>query len=390
MKPLLIRNVSIISEPSFNIHNKDDSNKNSDILMKDGKIAQIGWSLKKPAESDILDGGGLIATPGWIDIQLNGAFGFDFTANPDSIWQAAAELLKFGTTSILPTIITSPLETIGRALENLKKGPPEGFTGANALGLHLEGPFLNPIKKGAHNPKYLLRPSPDLVQEWTRSNGVLLVTLAPELDKDFQTIRRLREQGVVVSIGHSLASYEQARLAFQHGIQCGTHLFNAQSGIEHRNPGLSIAILTTQDVFTGIIIDGVHTHRAMVDLAWTCKGSRRLITVTDAVSALGLPPGKYNLGELEINVTETAVTLNDGTLAGSKVTQQNSLRNLMAWTGCSLHDALRTVTTTPAELLNLPNKGRITPGADADVVLVDPELDIKATIVNGEILYRNI
>jgi len=387
MKSLKIRNVSIVS--GTNISQQVDSESKTDILILNGKIAQIGHQLKTPIDCDNLDADGWIATPGWIDIQLNGAFGFDFTENPDTIWQAAEELPKLGTTSFLPTIITSPLEVISKAIETLKKGPPAGFKGANALGLHLEGPFLNPLKKGAHNPKYLLKPNPDLVQEWTHSNGVLLVTLASELDEDFQTIRRLRDQGVVVSIGHSLASYEQARSAFQNGIQCGTHLFNAQTGIEHRAPGLSIALLTSREVYTGIIIDGIHAHRAMINLAWSCKGSQRFITVTDAISALGMPPGKYNLGEFEINVTETKVTLNDGTLAGSNITQQKSLRNLMAWTGCSLYEALGTVTTTPSELLKLPNKGGITPGADADLVLVDSDINIKATVVGGKILYRN-
>lgn len=386
MKSLLIRNLSIISETG--IENRNDSELKTDILILNGKIAQLGRQLKKPIDCDTLDADGLIATPGWIDIQLNGAFGFDFTENPDSIWQAAAELPKLGTTSFLPTIITSPLEIIGRALNTLKKGTPSGFRGANALGLHLEGPFLNPQKKGAHNPKYLLNPKPSYVQEWTRSNGVLLVTLAPELDENFQTVQQLRGQRVVVSIGHSMASYEQARQAFLNGVQCGTHIFNAQTGIDHRNPGLSIALLTSQEVFTGMIIDGIHTHHAMVNLAWSSKGSHRFITVTDAISALGMPPGLYNLGEFEINVTDSKVTLNDGTLAGSNITLKNSLRNLMAWTGCSLYDSIRTVTSTPADLLSLPEKGRIATGADADLVLVDSDLNIMATIVGGEILYK--
>jgi N-acetylglucosamine-6-phosphate deacetylase len=388
MKPLLIRSISILTD--FTTSDPYGLGQRVDILLECGKITRIAPELKSPVDCDIFDGEGLIATPGWIDIQLNGAFGFDFTENPESIWQAAAELPRLGTTSFFPTIITSPLETIDRAIEIYKMGPPQGIKGANALGLHLEGPFLNPGKKGAHNPKFLINPHPELVQNWTHTNGVYLVTLAPEVDKDFDTLRQLREQGVVVSIGHSLASFEQAIQSFQAGIQCGTHLFNAQPSIEHRNPGLSIAILEAQEVYAGIIIDGVHMHPAMVRLAWICKGSRRLITVTDAISALGMPPGKYKLGDFEIDVTGTTVTLNDGTLAGSNITQQQSLRNLIAWTGCSLSNAIRTLTATPAELFNLSNKGRISIGTDADLVIIDPEINIKATIVNGTILYKNI
>ena len=386
MKPLVINNAKILLD-SYGL-NPNPDNTLSSLLILDGKIAQLGTRLSLPADCEIFDAGGMILTPGWIDIQLNGVFGLDFTENPDSIWQAASELPGLGTTSFLPTIITSPLETMEHAIAINKNGPPSGFKGAHVIGLHLEGPFLNAGKKGAHNPRYLQKPSPGLVQNWSRSNGVFLVTIAPELDDGFATIRRLRDQGVIVSAGHSLATYEQARQAFQNGVRCGTHLFNAQSAIEHRNPGLSIAILDDPDIYAGLIVDGIHLHPGMVKMAWTCKGNRRFITVTDAISALGMPPGKYKLGDFEIIVTDTTVTLPDGTLAGSNITQQRSLRNLMAWTGCSLYEAVRTMTATPAELFNLSNKGRIAIGADADLVLVDENINIKATVVGGEILFR--
>jgi N-acetylglucosamine-6-phosphate deacetylase len=386
MKPLLIRNAIILSDPCS--ADSAAEGEPTSLLVQDGRISQIGNNLSPQGDWDVLEAQGLILTPGWIDIQLNGAFGFDFTEDPETIWQAACELPKLGTTSFLPTIISSPLVTIEHAIRVQKHGSPKGFKGANPLGLHLEGPFLNPGKKGAHNPQFLMKPSPDLVSNWTRPNGVLLVTLAPELDDEFATTHRLRDQGVVLSIGHSLATYEQACVSFQNGIKCGTHLFNAQTSIDHRKPGLAVALLNTPEVYTGVIVDGIHLHPAMVKLAWTSKGNRRLITVTDAISALGMPPGKYKLGEFEIKVTQTTVTLADGTLAGSNITQQKSLRNLMAWTGCTLHEAVQTVTANPAEMLNLPKKGRIITGADADLVMIDRDLNIKSTIVGGEILYK--
>ncbi len=381
MKPLLVRNAYILSGQSI-------SNKPSDLLLRNGKIERLDDNIQTSSDFEILDADGLILTPGWIDIQLNGAFGLDFTEDPESIWQAASQLPKLGTTSFLPTIITSPLETVEHAIEVLVKGPPPGFRGSHALGLHIEGPFLNPSKKGAHNPSYLKIPHPTYVENWSRTNGVFLVTLAPELDNNFATTRRLNEQGVIVSAGHSLSTFEQATEAFQHGIRCGTHLFNAQPAIEHRKPGLSVAILESDNIYSGVIVDGIHMHPSMVNLAWKCKGVKRFITVTDAISALGMPPGKYNLGEFEINVSETTVTLADGTLAGSNITQQNSLRNLMAWTGCTLFEAVQTVTGTPAELFTLPNKSKIILGADADLVLIDNEINIFATIVDGEILFK--
>jgi N-acetylglucosamine-6-phosphate deacetylase len=386
MKPLLIRNAIILSDPCS--AEQVAEGEPASLLVQDGRISQIGNNLSPQGDWDVLEAQGLILTPGWIDIQLNGAFGFDFTEDPETIWQAACELPKLGTTSFLPTIISSPLVTIEHAIRVQKHGSPKGFKGANPLGLHLEGPFLNTGKKGAHNPQFLMKPSPDLVSNWTRPNGVLLVTLAPELDDEFATTHRLRDQGVVLSIGHSLATYEQACVSFQNGIKCGTHLFNAQTSIDHRKPGLAVALLNTPEVYTGVIVDGIHLHPAMVKLAWTSKGNRRLITVTDAISALGMPPGKYKLGEFEIKVTQTTVTLADGTLAGSNITQQKSLRNLIAWTSCTLHEAVQTVTANPAEMLNLPKKGRIITGADADLVMIDRDLNIKSTIVGGEILYK--
>jgi N-acetylglucosamine-6-phosphate deacetylase len=387
MKSLLIRNASLLSDPKS--RSTDFADRPIDLLLQDGKIVEIGTSIHPNQDTEILDASGLIVTPGWIDIQLNGAFGADFTENPDLIWKAAMELPKLGTTSFLPTIITSPLEKVEHAIKVMQNGPPSGYKGANALGLHLEGSFLNAEKKGAHNPRYIQSPDLKIIRQWTRANGIYLVTLAPELDNGLTVTKRLQEEDVVVSIGHSMATYEQASEAFMAGIRCGTHLFNAQSEIEHRKPGLSIALLNTPNIYTGVIVDGIHIHPGMVKLAWTCKGSHRFITVTDAISALGMPPGTYNLGEFKIFVTETTVTLDDGTLAGSNITQQKSLINLMRWTGCSLIEAVNTVTDTPAGLLNLPNKGKISINADADLVLITSEIDIKATIVGGEILFKD-
>ena len=388
MNSLLVRNGSLLTNPE----NRPSQGpaQAMDLLVRGGRIAAIGSNIPAPTDIAAIDASGLTVTPGWIDIQLNGAFGLDFTEDPDSIWSAAKELPKLGTTSFLPTIITSPLKTIDRAIEVMKNRPPSESTGATPLGLHLEEPFLNPGKKGAHNPRYLQAPNRKIIHQWTRTNGVYLVTLAPELDEGFTVTRQLSAQGVVVSIGHSLATYEQALNAFKAGVQCGTHLFNAQTEINQRRPGLSVAILEKPEIYAGLIIDGVHVHLAMINLAWMSKGSRRFITVTDAISALGMPPGKYHLGDFEINVTETTVRLKDGTLAGSNETQQRSLRNLMAWTGCSLYDAIRTLTATPAELLNLPNKGRISIGADADLVLITPDLEIKATIAGGKVLFKDL
>jgi N-acetylglucosamine-6-phosphate deacetylase len=359
------------------------------LLLKNGKILSFSSDpLEGLSEGEALDATGLIVTPGWIDLQLNGGFGHDFTQEPASIWEVASRLPELGLTAFLPTIISCPVEKLTSAIEVFRKGPPPGWRGATPLGLHLEGPFLNPARKGAHNPDYLRLPDLEFGRNWAPWNGVLLVTLAPELPGAPQLIRQLRENGVVVSAGHTTASYDQARAAFAAGVTCGTHLFNAQPPVGHREPGLAGAVLDAPEIYTGLIADGVHVHPAMVHVAWTCK-RERLILVSDAVSALGMPPGTYGVGDFEVIVDEASVRLSDGTQAGSNAAPERCIANLAAWTGCSIAEAAGAMSTSPARLLGLADKGRIVRGADADLTLVTPEGRVAATIVGGEVLFKD-
>src|SRR6266498_1200125 len=279
----------------------------------------------------IIDAFGLIASPGWIDIQINGGFGLDFTDNPSAIWEVARQLPRYGTTSILPTIITSPLETVRSAMDVLKQGHPQGWVGAHPLGLHIEGPFLNPQKKGAHNPQYFQAPAISKVEGWSRENGIWLVTLAPELEGATELIQTLTARQVRVSAGHSMANYEQATNAFEQGVSCVTHLFNAMPSLLHRDPGLSGASLTHPSVVAGLIADGIHCHPAMLQLAWQSKGAGGIALVTDAMGAMGMAPGKYLFGGFEITVDQVSARLTDGTLAGSILTTDQALQNIMKW-----------------------------------------------------------
>lgn len=359
------------------------------VLIDGAEIVAVGPTamLPCPAGAEVLDATGLILTPGFIELQINGAFGRDFTADPVAIWPVAAQLPRYGVTSFLPTIITSPLETIAEARE-IVMHPPAGFLGALPLGLHVEGPFLNPQKKGAHNPAYLRPPDPAIVQGWTPASGVRLVTLAPELPGAAETIRALVENGVVVSAGHSMATCEEARAGFAAGIRYGTHLFNAMPAFNHREPGLPGALLTDPRVVVGFIADGVHTHPSVIGLVWRALGGRRLNLVTDAMAALGMPAGRHPLGDFDVWVDGTSARLADGTLAGSILALDQALRNLMANTGCTLAAALPTVTTTPADLLGLGDtRGRLAPGYQADLTLLTPDLQVQATIVAGQVVY---
>ena len=364
--------------------------KNGAVLVDGAEIKEVGLTeeIAYPDDAQTIDATGLILAPGFIDLQINGAFGSDFTADPKSIWPVADRLPRYGVTSFLPTIITSPLENISAAQKIVTQSLQNDYCGAIPLGLHIEGPFLNPQKKGAHNPDYLNLPDMATIRDWSPANGVQLVTLAPELPGALELVAELTRRGVAVSAGHSMATYEEAQAGFDAGIRYGTHLFNVMPSLHHRQPGLPGALLTDSRTSAGIIADGIHVHPTMIDLAWQIMGDTRLNLVTDAMAALGMPPGQHILGDFKVTVDESSARLADGTLAGSILSLDAAVRNLIAITGCSLKQVLPTVTSIPAKLLGLgDSRGHIAPGFKADFVLLTPELEVHTTIVEGNVAY---
>ncbi len=361
--------------------------ENGAVLIDGERIVAVGQAACPP-EAQKIDATGLLLSPGFMDLQCNGAFGHDFTANPETIWPVAARLPQYGVTSFLPTIITSPLATV-TAAQAVLQHRPANFVGARPLGLHVEGPFLNPAKRGAHNPQHLRLPEVKAVENWSIEHGVRLVTLAPELPNALEVTRLLVGRGVVVSAGHSMATFEEARRGIEAGITYGTHLFNAMPAFEHRAPGLAGALLTEARVAFGLIPDGVHLHPAVVTLAWQAAGPERVTLVTDAMAALGMRPGRYRLGDLNVIVDNVSARLADGRLAGSILGLDAAVRNLRAFTECSVEEAIATVTATPAKVLGLAHqRGQISPGFVADLVLLTPDLQVAMTIVNGEVVFQ--
>ena len=361
------------------------------VLVDRGRIVAVGptQNIPPPEDAEKIDATSLTLVPGFMDLQLNGAFGHDFTQNPETIWDVAARLPQTGVTSFLPTIITSPLHAVERAQKGLQEEKPAGFRGAEPLGLHLEGPFLNPGKKGAHNPKWLRPPALESIRSWTAENGVRLVTLAPELPNALDLITVLASRGVVVSAGHSMATLEEAQTGFNAGIRYVTHLFNAMTAMHHREPGLVAAALNDSRITIGILPDGLHVHPAWVKLAWQVLGPQRLNLVTDAMAAMLMPAGTYYLSDQQVIVDETGAHLADGTLAGSVIPMDQAVRNLMAFTGCTLAEAIPTVTSTPANLLGLgQSKGHIIANAEADLVLLDGRQRVQTVLIAGEIIYK--
>lgn len=324
--------------------------------------------------------------PGFIDLQVNGAFGNDFTADPGSAAQVAARLPETGVTAFLPTIISSPFEKYPDLLRDLERAA-RNVQGAAILGVHLEGPYLNRDKAGAHNPTLLHNPSPTELGIYASSALVHLVTLAPELPGAIEVIRTLCARGIVASAGHSAATYAQAMAGFDAGITWGTHLYNAMPPFAHREPGLVGALLSS-DIPCGLIVDGIHVHPAAVKTAYRAKGARGITLVTDSMAAMGMGTGSYKLGDRDVIVNDNSARLKNGILAGSILKMDEAIRNMIAFTACSLADAVTMASTTPARVLSLKKKGRIEAECDADIVIMDKELLIQMTIARGEITYR--
>ncbi len=355
-----------------------------------GDIAEVmPDSASCPTPKDaVLDAQGLTLSPGWIDLQVNGAFGRDFTEEPRVIWDVARDLLDRGVTSFLPTLITAPAEAYEKALDVLRKGPPDDAPRSRVLGLHLEGPFLAPDKKGAHAARDLLGPEEVLsgpLPPWLTDPLVRMVTLAPELPGALDLIRLLVERGKVVSAGHSDASFDVAQAAFDVGVTGGTHLFNAMSGLHHRHPGLAAALLIDPRVTVGLIADGVHVHPAMLRLAMERLLPERLILVSDAMAAAGMPPGRHTLAGRTVVVDDGAARLEDGTLAGCPLLLDDILlRVLHLVPNVPRPDILAAVTVNPARLLGL-RRGRLEPGRPADLLLLDEQGHPVYVMIDGRL-----
>ncbi len=354
-----------------------------EVIIEDGRITAIRPGPPSATPDITLDG---TLLPGFIDLQINGAFGHDFMAEPESVIDVAARLPASGVTGFLPTIVAAPLDLYPSWLRTITAASQEA-RGARILGLHLEGPFLNEARKATNRSELLRQPNLDELR--LMLNGfVRLMTLAPELPGALALVAELRRNGVVASAGHSDATYEQAQAGFAAGINYGTHLFNAMRGMHHREPGLVGALLASQ-VPVGLIVDGIHAHPEMVRLAYRLKGPAGITLVTDTIAALGMAPGTYQLGTQRVTTDGVSARLADGvTLAGAVLSMDAAIRNMRAITGCSLAEAALMASSTPARLLSLPCKGQIAPGCDADLTVMDEHGQITLTIVGGEIVYR--
>ncbi|PSL46853.1 N-acetylglucosamine 6-phosphate deacetylase [Salsuginibacillus halophilus] len=364
------------------------------VVVKDEKISAV-YSGSPSSEADEMINltPGSIVIPGMIDTHLHGSDGFDvMDGTIAAVRSIARSLPKEGTTSFLPTTLTGSTESLVQALHasaNVCEAPENGE--AEALGIHLEGPFIEPLKRGAQPESAIQKPDVELYQRLSDASKqwIKIMTLAPELDKDQQLLKALNHAGVTVSAGHTNANYREMASLLSTYVHQVTHMYNAMSGLEHRTPGAAAAVLAHGKAAMEIIPDGVHVHSDMLHFTWKLAGADRLIAVTDAIRLKGVNQTFGELGGQPVTLDGGGCYLSDGTLAGSVLTMDRALNNLLAFTGCSLLEAVKMTAVNPAVAAKATNrKGTITPGKDADIVVLTQDLEVAATFVRGELVYE--
>ena len=367
-----------------------------DLRIADGHIAAIAPSLAPEPGDMVQELGGRLLAPGFIDLHLHGALGRDtMEATPDAFEVICRHHATGGTTALALTTVAAPSADILRVLDAAVAYRREPHDGAQLLGIHLEGPYFSPEKRGAHRPEYLRNPTPaDYAPLLERADVLTQVTLAPELPGALPFIEALRSRGVRVSGGHSNAWDEEACAAFAHGMEGVTHTFNCMASARRRGPyriaGLLEFALSEPGILCELIADGRHVSPTLMRMLYHAKGPGGIALVTDATAGTGLPEETpFPLGELTCVVRDGVGLTADGTaLAGSTSSMIHLVRTLVQTTGVPLVEALRMATLNPARALALPHKGALTPGADADLILLSDSLEVIATFVQGRCVYR--
>lgn len=329
--------------------------------------------------------------PGFIDMHIHGAKGCDvMDGSIASLETISSSLASEGVTGFLATTMTANSETTEEIISQIVKAK-DSVKGAAILGIHLEGPFISPEKLGAQCPNHI-PPDINLVRQWqSKARGFIKkITLAPELPNAIELITALKEMQIIASIGHTNATYAETEAAIRAGASEATHLFNAMRPIQQREPGATGAVLLSKHVCAELIVDGIHLHPAIIDIAWRLKGKDNILLVTDAMRAKCMGDGEYDLGGQTVVVKNGMATLADETLAGSTLKMNEAIKHLMDYIHCSLGDAVQLASFNPARELGLTGtKGTISVGKDADLVILDEEANVLLTLREGGIIHES-
>lgn len=367
------------------------------IMIEKGKIISIIDSNNKEnlsffQNAEIIEAQDKYVMPGFIDLHVHGGGGADvMDGEYEAIRKVAATHARFGTTAFLPTTLTMPKDKIIKSLQSIKEAKLKGTGTAAILGIHLEGPYINPEKKGAQNEEGIMPLSKNEFLELNQASGYLirLVTLAPEMPGAIDFIRWLHRKNIIISAGHTNATYQKMQEAIQVGLTHVTHLFNAMRGLHHREPGIVGAALSDSRLTVEVIADGIHIHPIILKMIYQMKGSEKIVLVTDAIRAACLEEGNYDLGGKEVIVVRGQAKLGDGTLAGSVLTKNQAVHNMVAQAGISLLEAVQMSTYNPAKCLGTEyRKGSLEPGKDADIVILNQDFEVELTMVSGQVIFR--
>jgi N-acetylglucosamine-6-phosphate deacetylase len=362
------------------------------ILIRDGVIEAIGprQDMTLPAGASELSAKGQTAIPGFIDVHIHGAGGHDvMEGTSEAVGTVAKTLARHGTTSFVATTVTASPDDTCRSVEGIARYITQQFEAlqpkAEVIGIHYEGPFINKARRGVHPAEWVQLPSTELLQRFLQAaaGNARILTIAPELLGAVPCMKAARDAGVVVAMGHTDATYEQARAGIAHGARHAVHVYNAMRPFSHRDSGVIGAVLTSPEVTAELIADGVHVEEAAMRLLLQAKGAGRVILISDGLSATGMPDGKYMLGNFEVTVSGGVCRNAEGKLAGSTLTLDRALRNVVGL-GVPLVDAVRLLPANPARLLGIEfKKGALRAGADADIVLLDENLQITNVWTRG-------
>ncbi|MEM0352847.1 MAG: N-acetylglucosamine-6-phosphate deacetylase [Sulfolobales archaeon] len=365
--------------------------QNGYVAIESERIVDVGDEPYRGREGlDELYLNGMTVGPGFIDTHIHGAFGIDLsTATPSEIARVSEELVKYGVTSFVPTAVTLPREDLSRFCRNVLTASKQA-SGARILGIHLEGPFLNPKRAGAQNPEYMRPASVVELEELVDASGRLLksITIAPEVDGATELIRSAAVMGIVVQVGHTDATYSKTVEAIVLGATKATHLYNAMSGIHHRTPGAALALLQAKSTYLELIVDFVHVAPEVVKFTVEYAGYRRVVLISDSISAAEAPEGLYKLGDVDIEVREGIARLaGKDVLAGSTLTMKQAFFNTVSL-GFRLEEAFYMASTAPAESLGVGlDVGSVVPGRRADLVVLGRDGDVAATFIGGKLVY---